>query len=139
MNETIRKRQQKERNILLEHLRKTPIIQMACEKAGISRATYYRWKNNDKEFAISVDKALDEGVSMMNDFAESQLISSIRDKNMTAIIYWLKHRHRAYSTKVEISGLLEHKNTEISEEYKKLIKKALSLALPEGEKSNEEK
>ena len=136
MNKTIKKRQQKDKKTLIENLEKTPIIQMACEKTGISRATYYRWRIDDREFEKNADKALDDGVSLMNDYAESQLISSIRDKNMTAIIYWLKHRHRAYSTKLEISGSLEHKNVEISEEYKELIKKALNLSLPEGEIKN---
>ena len=139
MNKTIKKRQQKDKKTLIENLEKTPIIQMACEKTGISRATYYRWRIDDREFEKNADKALDDGVSLMNDYAESQLISSIRDKNMTAIIYWLKHRHKAYSTKLEISGALEHKNVEISEEYKELIKKALNLSLPEGEIKNERK
>lgn len=139
MNKTIKKRQEKDKKTLIENLEKTPIIQMACEKTGISRATYYRWRIDDREFEKKADKAIDDGVSLMNDYAESQLISSIRDKNMTAIIYWLKHRHEAYSTKVEISGLLEHKNIEISEEYKELIKKALNLSLPEGEIKNERK
>ena len=139
MNKTIKKRQQKDKKTLIENLEKTPIIQMACEKTGISRATYYRWRIDDREFEKNADKALDDGVSLMNDYAESQLISSIRDKNMTAIIYWLKHRHKAYSTKLEISGSLEHKNVEISEEYKELIKKALNLSLPEGEIKNERK
>lgn len=139
MNKTIKKRQEKDKKTLIENLEKTPIIQMACEKTGISRATYYRWRIDDREFSKNADKALDDGVSLMNDYAESQLISSIRDKNMTAIIYWLKHRHKAYSTKLEISGSLEHKNVEISEEYKELIKKALNLSLPEGEIKNERK
>lgn len=139
MNKTIKKRQEKDKKTLIENLEKTPIIQMACEKTGISRATYYRWRIDDREFEKKADKAIDDGVSLMNDYAESQLISSIRDKNMTAIIYWLKHRHKAYSTKLEISGSLEHKNVEISEEYKELIKKALNLSLPEGEIKNERK
>jgi len=139
MNKTIKKRQEKDKKTLIENLEKTPIIQMACEKTGISRATYYRWRIDDREFSKNADKALDDGVSLMNDYAESQLISSIRDKNMTAIIYWLKHRHKAYSTKVEINGSLDHKNVEISEEYKELIKKALNLSLPEGEIKNERK
>lgn len=132
MNKTIQKRQKKEKAVLLEHLEKTPIIQFACEKTGVSRATFYRWKLDDKEFAEKADKALQEGVALMNDYAESQLISSIRDKNMTAIIYWLKHRHKEYSNRIQVTGYLEHKNVEISAEYRELIEKALDLSLPEG-------
>lgn len=136
MNKTIQLRQEKDREILLEHLRKTPIIQMACEKAGISRATYYRWKSVNKKFAKEAEEAIDEGVALMNDFAESQLISAIRDKNMTAIIYWLKHRHKAYSNRVEVTGSFEHKTLEIPEEYKDLIKKALEISMP-GKEQND--
>jgi hypothetical protein len=88
MNRTIQLRQQKEREILLEHLKKTPIVQLACEKSGVGRATYYRWRKEDSDFAKKAERAIQKGVLLMNDFAESQLISSIRDKNMTAIIYW---------------------------------------------------
>src|SRR3989339_853814 len=92
---------------LVEQLKKTPIIQIACEKIGISRATYYRWRIADKSFKAKTDEALVAGSALINDMAESQLISAIRDQNMTAIIFWLKHHHRDYKTKVEISGRLK--------------------------------
>jgi ACT domain-containing protein len=37
----------KEKDALLEQLKKTPIIQIACEKIGLSRTTYYRWYQAD--------------------------------------------------------------------------------------------
>jgi len=127
MNKTIQLRQKKDREILLGHLKKTPIIQLACEKAGVGRATYYRWLKEDAEFANKASKALEEGVSLMNDFAESQLISSIRDRNMTGIIYWLKNHHKAYSTRVEISGTINTVRNALTEEELNLIKDAISL------------
>jgi len=36
--------------------------------------------------------------------AESQLLSLIKDKNITAIIFWLKHHNPVYSPKLEISA-----------------------------------
>ena len=133
MNKTIQLRQEKEREILLEYLKKTPVIQHACEKAGVGRATYYRWRKENKDFAARADKAIIEGIAMMNDMAESQLLRAIRDRNMTGIMFWLRHNHKRFSTKVELSGTLEHKNIEIPEEYKKLIKKALNLTALESE------
>lgn len=53
---TSRIKQQKA--LLLEHLEKTPIIQIACEKSGIGRSTYYRWIDQDKKFAKSARQAL---------------------------------------------------------------------------------
>ena len=112
---------------LLEQLRKTPIIQIACEKLNISRMSFYRWKQEDKEFAAKVDEALLDGQLLVNDLAESQLISAVKDRNMTAILAWLKHHHPAYKTRVEIEGTV---NTiqELSPEQKELVRKALELA-----------
>jgi len=111
---SIQDRQEEQKKLLLEQLQKTPIVQIACEKSGVGRATYYRWRNEDPDFAKEADTALKEGRSLVNDMAESQLMSAIRDKNMTAIIYWLKHHHESYTTRVEISGSLKTEHVLIS-------------------------
>lgn len=116
----------KNKEQLLEQLRKTPIVQVACEKSGIGRATFYRWKQEDKDFARKADSALSDGTALVNDVAESQLMSAIKDKNMTAIIFWLKHHHPSYATKVELTGQLRHEY-KLSEEEEGLISKALSM------------
>ena len=82
--------------------------------------------------------ALSEGASLVNNMAESQLMSAIRDKNMTAIIFWLKHHHTNYTNRLEISGHI--KTEELTPEQKKLVQQALSLAsLTNHEKEQEEK
>lgn len=91
-----------DKNLLLEHLEKTPIVQLACEKSGIGRSTYYRWIQNDIAFSKKAKKALQRGVLLMNDVAESQLLKGMKDGNMTAIIFWLKSRHSVYGNKIEI-------------------------------------
>jgi hypothetical protein len=109
---------------LIEQIRKTPIIQIACEKSGIGRATYYRWKKDDAQFREAAEEALYEGESLINDMAESQLISAIRNQNMTAIIFWLKNHHKKYRNKVEVSGTLNtHKILTPDEE--EMIQKSL--------------
>ncbi|KKT28770.1 MAG: hypothetical protein UW14_C0003G0018 [Candidatus Yanofskybacteria bacterium GW2011_GWA2_44_10] len=113
--------------LLLEQLKKTPIVQIACEKLGISRMTYYRWRKSDTEFAKASDEALSEGSLLINDMAESQLISAIRDKNMTAVIYWLKNHHTTYTDRLEISGHLKHSSEKLTPEQEALIKQALRL------------
>ncbi len=47
-----------DKTLLLEHLEKTPIVQIACEKGGIGRSTYYRWLQSDPVFAKKAKKAL---------------------------------------------------------------------------------
>ena len=88
MNADQKRQQQKQ--ALCEQLKKTPIVQLACEKVGVGRATYYRWRKEDEEFSRNADESLCEGVKLMNDMAESQLLSAIKNQNMTAIIFWLK-------------------------------------------------
>ena len=59
--------------------------------------------------------------------AESQLISAIKDKNMTGIIFWLKHNHKSYSTRIELNGKIRTEN-KLTPEQEKEIKRALNLA-----------
>jgi hypothetical protein len=116
----------KNKELLLEQFKKTPIIQIACERTDIGRATYYRWRAEDEEFAKNADEALYQGKLLINDLAESQLISEIKNKNMTALIFWLKHNHPSFSTRVEI--ITKKKDAELSDEEKGLLEKALELS-----------
>src|SRR3990167_6800377 len=125
MNKTIEKRQNKEKEILLERLKKTPIVQIACEKCGVGRATYYRWRKDDPEFAKMADEALSEGSLLVNDMAESQLLQAIRSQNLGAIIFWLKHHHPSYANKLEVSGKLTEEY-HLNPEQEKLMIKALT-------------
>ena len=140
--ETISERQQKEKKLLIEQLRRTPIIQMACEKVDIGRATYYRWRKEDAEFSKQSDQALLDGSLLINDMAESQLLSAVRDKNMTAITFWLKHRHAAYATRVELTTRIKDEDPKLTPEQQALVKKALEMAslippISEGVKDGE--
>ncbi len=122
---SLNEKQQKQKEALCDQLRKTPIVQVTCEKTGVSRATYYRWRKDDKNFSREADKALSEGVHLMNDMAESQLLSAIKSQNLTAIIFWLKHRHKSYTQKFEVTARME--NPELTEEQQLMVQKALTL------------
>jgi hypothetical protein len=124
---TVQKRIDKNQELLIEQLKKTPVVQVACEKLSIGRATYYRWRKENEEFAKLADEAITEGNALVNDMAESQLMAAIRDKNLTAIIFWLKHHHPRYATKVEITGHLKHEE-QLTPEQEALVMKALKLA-----------
>lgn len=92
----IEKRQQLEKNKLLEELRKIPIISFACQRTGIARATFYRWCNTDSQFADDVEEASQTGREILNDLCESQLVSLIKDKKWEAIRYYLDNNHPKY-------------------------------------------
>ena len=110
----------------LEQLRKIPIIQVACEKVGLSRTSIYRWKDEDEEFKKDMEKALAEGESFVNDMSESQVLALIKDQNWSAISFWLKHHHPAYRNRVEVTAVAPQE--ELTSEQEGVVREALRLA-----------
>ena len=113
---------------LLERLRKTPIVEAACKQIGLPRATYYRWRKDDESFAEACDEAIEQSAHVVNDLAESQLIAGIKNQNMTAIMFWLKHHHGTYRTRVEVDARIEAIQQELTPEQAEAVSKALQLA-----------
>jgi hypothetical protein len=124
---TIEARKAREQALLLEQLRKVPIVQIACEKAGIGRATYYRWRRDDKSFKRETIDALDQGVEYINDISESQLITLIKEKKLPAIALWLKNNHPRFSSKQNLHTPVSA-TEDLSPEEQKLMIEALRLA-----------
>lgn len=81
---------------LLEELERTPLIQTACEKIGISRNTFYRWINEDEELFEQANHALSLGMGLVNDVALSNVLSGIKNKDTKYTIYWLSHKHQDF-------------------------------------------
>ena len=113
---------------LLDQLKRVPIVEAACQKAGISRQTFYRWKFEDAEFAKEVEKAIADGQMLVSDLSESQVIAMIRDKNWPAISFWLKHHHPSYKTRIQSEGSLQMPQEELTPEQEETVKEALRLA-----------
>jgi hypothetical protein len=116
----------KYQNQFLDELKKVPIVQVACEKTGLSRNSVYRWRKEDKDFAKIMDDALAEGVALVNDMSESQLFTLIKEKNYSAISFWLRHRNVNYKDKLEITNREE--SEELTESQAQIVKEALALA-----------
>jgi len=134
--------QDRSKQKLLDELRLTPIIQLACRKSGASRASYYRWRQESPEFAEAADQALEHSAGLINDLAESQLIAAIKDRNLGAIIFWLRSRHKSYQPRLKVDANVKHETEELTPEQAELVSKALKLAglLPnEGERNDDEK
>jgi len=110
----------------LEELKKVPIIQVACEKTGLSRNSVYRWRKDDPVFAKKMDEAIAEGVAFVNDMSESQLLTLIKEKNYPAISFWLRHRNANYKDKLEITN--KDDSEELTPSQAKIVKRALQLA-----------
>ena len=109
---------------VLEQLIKTPIVEVACSKAGICKTSFYQWKNDDVEFAKAVNEAMKVGIDFISDIAESQLINLIKKGDFKAVAYWLKYnRNERYGEKLKISGTIEVRE-ELTEEEFELIERA---------------
>ena len=96
------KSEQLKKEQLLKALEKSlGIASTACEAVNISRTTYYKYYNEDKDFKRSVDSIGDIAL----DCAESQLFELIKEKNVTAIIFYLKTKgkKRGYIEKQEVN------------------------------------
>ena len=85
----------KQRRVILE-IEKNPIITYACQKVGVSRATFYRWKDEDTDFADKVEEAQAKGYEYLNDFTEGKLISKIKNEDGPSIRFWLASHHERY-------------------------------------------
>ena len=128
----VRARTRKQKELIIEQLRKTPIVQLACEKVSIGRATFYRWKKSDSRFRKASEVAILEGAKLVNDMAESQLLSAIRDRNLTAIIFWLKHHKAIYETRIKVSHTSRQDEESLNKREKEIIEKALELIAKEN-------
>ncbi len=128
----------KVKNGFLDELRKVPIVQVACEKTGISRNSVYRWKREDKTFSKDMDEALAEGEALVNDMSESQLLTLIKEKNWSAISFWLRHRNPKFKDKVEVTSKFDDTG-ELTPSQSEIVRKALQLAqiLPSNNKPDD--
>lgn len=116
----------RQKEVLLEHLRTVPIVEVACKKSGISRATFYRWCNDDEEFKTEVDNAKVDGVEYINDLSEAELIGLIKGKKYQAIALWLKHNHHRFMSEDKRDLIRKvQKKAELNLQQKELLKEAL--------------
>ncbi|MBU6500356.1 MAG: hypothetical protein KGJ89_00810 [Patescibacteria group bacterium] len=116
-----------EKQIILDALRRSPVIESACAKAGISRRTFYRRKQEDPAFAKEADEAQLDGKNLVNDAAESQIIQAIKQGKLNAAIFWLKNNKDEYRNRLELSGTVDLRE-ELTPEEVELLREALRLA-----------
>ena len=104
---------QKQKKEIVEELKKTPIIQYACQKYNVPRSTFYRWTKSSKKFEKEVKAALVDGCDLINDLAISQLISKIKNGDNTMIIFWLKCKHSDFLDVKRINHVVTEKREDI--------------------------
>jgi predicted DNA-binding transcriptional regulator AlpA len=107
-------RMSRKKRRLLSALEQTGgLVATACQAVGISRAHFYNYLNDDKEFREKV-KEVDEREI---DFTESQLKANIREGKEASIFFHLKckGKHRGYveKTQMEIGDIPKKQKTVI--------------------------
>ena len=78
------------------------IVTVACKNSDVPRSTFYKWLNEDEQFAKQVKDI--ENIAL--DFAESQLHKQISENSTSATIFYLKTKGkgRGYIERQEITG-----------------------------------
>lgn len=131
--------QEEQKKIIIETLRKTPLVESACAKAGINRRTFYRWKEEDSVFAKEAEEAQHEGKELVNDAAEGQIIGSIKQGRIQGAMFWLKHNKSEYRNKVEVFGNMKIEDERLTPEEETLLAEVIRVARvkPEEKKSGD--
>lgn len=132
--ETLAVKTKAQKQAFLEQLPKYPIVQVACEKSGVGRSTYYAWRKDDKEFAKVADIAMRSGELFINDMAESHLIKNIQNGHTTSIIFWLKNHHGGYNDRIVHEH--EHSLELVDEDRKAIVKALMNIGLGNVLKNN---
>lgn len=115
------KRIDAQKKLLLQHIEKTPIVEVVCQKVGIGRTTLYRWLQEDPAFSKDYREAFGTGVELISDLAESKLIGKIQEGDMTAVKLWLGTHRKDFASRIEVSAA---KQDEMTEEERKSIEQA---------------
>lgn len=83
------------KKLMLEALKKTlGVVTAASDMSGVSSSTHYRYLADDQDYKDEVFEIKERCI----DFAETSLLTQIREKNTAATIFFLKTRakHRGY-------------------------------------------
>lgn len=96
---------------LLKELEKTGNIYFACQKLGISRATFYRWMQ-DKQFKKDATRSINLGRESSCDIAEYALIKGAKEGKIENIKYYLVHNSKRYKPKKSDKFIIEHKTSQ---------------------------
>lgn len=127
--ETIAARIMLNKQEILSQLKKNPVIQSACHRAGVDKSTIYRWMKQDIAFAEILKETQKEGHEFICDMAESQLIKKIGDGDRTSCIFYLKtHRKKEFSEQVNYEHRIENRS-ELGVEDRKAMHAGVIKAL----------
>ncbi len=122
MNEKKNKLNEKQKKFLEVLKNNAGLVYASCSKFGITAPTYYNWIRDNEEFAQEVHSIKETLIDM----AEGTLYEKIKQKDLTATIFFLKTigRNRGYIEKYvnETTVKQDLQAPELNQETMKLAK-----------------
>jgi len=119
-SDTIKKRIKKNQKEWLEAFKTQWTITGACRRIGINPDTYYEWAKKYPEFKKRKEEIEKEQI----DFVEAKLYEAINEKNLGAIIFFLKCRGGEKwkeRTVQKLEGEIKTKFELTDEQFKQII------------------
>jgi hypothetical protein len=80
----------------LDELESLPIVSVVCKRTGISKATIYRWIEDDAGFKKNYTRALKRGRETLVDHAESKLVKMADREHFGAVKMILEANSKRY-------------------------------------------
>ena len=119
------KKEHIKKKMLIESLENSlGIVSTACNKANISRSSFYKWYKEDEDFR----KKVDEIDNVKLDFVESQLFKNIQKEKERSIIFYLQHKgHKR--------GYIQQQNINLTSNDEEIKKIEIEIVKPKGNNS----
>lgn len=112
---------------ILKQLTTSANIEIACNMSDIHRSTFYRWMEKNHKLKEKVDLALKLGRDKITDFAESNILTGIRNGDLNSSKFWLTHNSERYKSKGTVIISKSKENNELSEEELEEIERVINL------------
>ena len=113
------------KNSICEILEKSPIVESACQKVGITRMMFYRWKKEDETFSQKVDESLKISRASLCDLAESKMIQLIGEGHPSMIRFCLRHNSPQYQKNPDVNQQFHFNSSEWGADHIQAMMKAL--------------
>lgn len=89
-------RKARDKRKMIEALAECRLVILAVKQVGISRATYYRWRDEDPVFAADADNSIQIGKQKLYETAEGVVMKKLQAEDTRAAIFVLRRLHPDY-------------------------------------------
>ncbi len=102
MNKSVRRREARKKKFIKLYKQSFGNINYCCQQIGISRASFYVWRNNDLDFRKRIQQI--QCQQDLLDFTEQHLVTNIRagDSKLIKFVLQTKGKNRGYQKNIKI-------------------------------------